>query len=89
MDGGYAIIYPDYTPPKARAISNPRDVKLIYILVLNTTPATDQNTFIKIDFQREPYIILLFFKALKRGYLLYSTAPNPNEKSLWLYFGRP
>ncbi|CAB4437910.1 unnamed protein product [Rhizophagus irregularis] len=137
MDGGYAIIYPDYTPstiPFAPYISihgfflqngnpEPQGPFVLYqtpnpvskiilldcdftkvgfgqtcILVLNFAPATDQNTFIKIDFLSTGtvYNITLFqnpadltdFAILPLdygGYLLFSTAPNPDKTKLNLY----
>ncbi|CAB4433231.1 unnamed protein product [Rhizophagus irregularis] len=62
MDGGYAVIYPDHTPPSTSIpFASYMSIRGFFykmgmgfgqtcILVLNIAPAIDQNTFIKIDF---------------------------------------
>jgi hypothetical protein len=141
MDGGYAVIYPDYGPSSAvipftpylsirgfflqngnpekqgpfvlYQTQNPVNNIILLdcdftrvgygqtcILVLNTAPATTQNTFIKIDFLSSGtvYNITVFDNRADLtdfsiqslyygGYLLYTTAPVVNDRSKLNLYG--
>ncbi|RGB39051.1 hypothetical protein C1646_755031 [Rhizophagus diaphanus] len=140
MDGGYAIIYPDFTPSTITSFApyisihgfflqngnpEPQGPFVLYqtpnpvskiilldcdftkvgfgqtcILVLNIAPAINQNTFIKIDFLSTGtvYNITTFqnpadltdFGIMQLnygGYLLYSTAPFPNDMTKLNLYG--